>query len=156
VHACVSRKAQQARAKPLLPPFPGVPLLLGSPRRFCLARALPVPHTATLAPPVQLTSGRAATWRSVGPMPYRRVMGDGLVLCDGTVGFFNGAQRGFAVRRAGVGMWKQGLQRGRQSVTAQGAGYACQLLPAATSCCHKRTARTCSEVQLQCAPLHRG
>ncbi|KAL4854334.1 Aldehyde oxidase GLOX1 [Chlorella vulgaris] len=45
---------------------------------------------------IMLTSGRAATWRSVGPMPYRRVMGDGLVLCDGTVGFFNGAQRGFA------------------------------------------------------------
>ena len=32
-------------------------------------------------------------------MPHRRVMGDAVILCDGTVGVFNGAEQGIAVSR---------------------------------------------------------
>jgi hypothetical protein len=49
---------------------------------------------------VQLTEGPEASWTSVGPMPYPRVMGDALVLCDGTIGIFGGAQEGLAVSSA--------------------------------------------------------
>ena len=34
-------------------------------------------------------------------MPYRRVMGDAVVLCDGTIMFTSGATRGYAVRGGG-------------------------------------------------------
>ncbi|KAI3437758.1 hypothetical protein D9Q98_000206 [Chlorella vulgaris] len=45
---------------------------------------------------IELTEGPEASWTSVGPMPYPRVMGDALVLCDGTIGIFGGAQEGLA------------------------------------------------------------
>jgi hypothetical protein len=38
----------------------------------------------------------AAQWESVGRMPQERVMGDSIILCDGTIGFFNGAGTGIA------------------------------------------------------------
>ncbi|EFN56008.1 hypothetical protein CHLNCDRAFT_145404 [Chlorella variabilis] len=45
---------------------------------------------------IELTAGPEATWESVGPMPYGRVMGDAVILCDGTIGFFGGSQVGVA------------------------------------------------------------
>ena len=58
-------------------------------------------HTHLL---LQLTAGPEATWESVGPMPYGRVMGDAVILCDGTIGFFGGSQVGVAVSRTAEGM----------------------------------------------------
>ncbi len=46
---------------------------------------------------MQLTAGEDASWQRVGKMPHRRVMGDAIVLCDGTIGIFNGAGAGLAV-----------------------------------------------------------
>lgn len=43
-------------------------------------------------------------WQRVGSMPHRRVMGDAVVLCDGTIGIFNGAGAGLAVRVPGEGL----------------------------------------------------
>jgi len=48
-------------------------------------------------PRPQLAAGADATWRDVGPMPVPRVMGDAVILCDGTIGIFNGATKGIAV-----------------------------------------------------------
>lgn len=45
---------------------------------------------------IDLTAGEAAMWQRVGSMPHRRVMGDAVVLCDGTIGIFNGAGAGLA------------------------------------------------------------
>ena len=35
-------------------------------------------------------------------MPHRRIMADAVILCDGTIGFFNGAEKGLAVRGLAV------------------------------------------------------
>ena len=47
---------------------------------------------------IDLMAGPGATWQSVGPMPYPRVMGDALYLCDGTILVVGGAGGGTAVR----------------------------------------------------------
>lgn len=60
------------------------------------APLLPVAAPATR---LQLTAGEGASWQRVGSMPHRRVMGDAIVLCDGTIGIFNGARTGLGVRR---------------------------------------------------------
>lgn len=49
---------------------------------------------------IDLTAGEGASWQRVGSMPHRRVMGDAIVLCDGTIGIFNGA-------RTGLGGWNE-------------------------------------------------
>ncbi|KAI7836014.1 hypothetical protein COHA_010098 [Chlorella ohadii] len=48
-----------------------------------------------LAWKIELTDP-AAQWENVGRMPQERVMGDSVILCDGTIGFFNGAGTGIA------------------------------------------------------------
>lgn len=53
---------------------------------------------------IDLTSS-GASWRSVASMPQSRIMGDGIILCDGSVGFFNGAGVGVAVRGWAVPLW---------------------------------------------------
>jgi hypothetical protein len=47
--------------------------------------------------PPQLTGGTDASWVDVGPMPSPRIMGDALILCDGTIGYFGGSTKGIAV-----------------------------------------------------------
>ena len=73
--------------------------------RLCHGRTLPpilhsAPNDLPLPPhpPLQLTAGKNAKWYSAGIMPYPRVMGDGLVLCDGTIFFSGGASKGVMVR----------------------------------------------------------
>lgn len=46
----------------------------------------------------QLTAGAEAQWETLEEMPYPRVLGDAVTLCDGTVGVFGGGERGIAVR----------------------------------------------------------
>lgn len=46
---------------------------------------------------LQLTAGAEATWQEIGSMPHKRVMGDGVILCDGTIGILNGAADGIGV-----------------------------------------------------------
>lgn len=78
--------ASAARLQPLhLPRSPKAASASGS--RSCVP---PIPR-------LQLSGGPGTGWRSVGRMPRRRVMGDALILCDGTVGLFNGAEQGIAV-----------------------------------------------------------
>lgn len=62
-------------------------------------------HCCSTAPPhtqvIDLTAGSGARWRNVGPMPTSRVLGDAVLLCDGTVGLFNGAGKGIGVSANG-------------------------------------------------------
>lgn len=83
----------------------GVPLPMSPPydQMFFLAaggtsedRAKPGTPASDAAHLIELTGGPEASWQSVGPMPYERVMGDGVILCDGTIGFFGGATEGIA------------------------------------------------------------
>lgn len=55
---------------------------------------------------LQLTGGAEATWQEVGSMPHKRIMADAVILCDGTIGIFNGAAEGIAVRPAA---WRHAL-----------------------------------------------
>lgn len=63
-------------------------------------RHLPHPHPPRwrLCLLLQLSKKEAATWTPMGPMPTARVMGDGVILCDGTILLTNGAATGTAVR----------------------------------------------------------
>lgn len=57
--------------------------------------------TQTLPPaplPLQLTAGPNATWTTLPDMPYKRVLGDMVYLCDGTLLVTGGGERGIAVR----------------------------------------------------------
>ena len=45
---------------------------------------------------IELTGGAEAQWAEKNDMPYPRILGDALVLCDGSVGVFGGGQRGVA------------------------------------------------------------
>jgi hypothetical protein len=66
-----------------------------SPTRHFRSNSIAAPPGPFTCP--QLSGGPGTGWRSVGRMPRRRVMGDALILCDGTVGVFNGAEQGIAV-----------------------------------------------------------
>jgi hypothetical protein len=48
---------------------------------------------------IELTAGKNAQWKA-STMPWPRVMGDAVTLCDGTIGVFNGGGKG-------VGGWSQ-------------------------------------------------
>ncbi|PSC67212.1 kelch motif family isoform A [Micractinium conductrix] len=65
---------------------------------------------------IEISGGRAAKWKQVGGMPYRRVMGDAVTLCDGKVIFFGGAEKGIAG-------WGQGPKNIR---FRDGKGYNCK------------------------------
>lgn len=45
---------------------------------------------------IDLTGGPGSKWVP-SVMPHPRVMGDAVILCDGTVGLFNGGGKGIAV-----------------------------------------------------------
>lgn len=77
-----------------LPPSASLPFTT---LRACPRQGAHSTSRTDLCPRPQLTAGTAATWRDVGPMPLPRVMGDSVILCDGTVGIFNGAAKGIAV-----------------------------------------------------------
>ena len=49
-------------------------------------------------PSLQLTAGKDAKWEELEDMPYPRVLGDAVTLCDGTVLVVGGGGRGIAVR----------------------------------------------------------
>ena len=55
------------------------------------------PHRSFVPLPArpQLTDQRAQ-WKTVGPMPHKRLMGDAVTLCDGTVAILGGAEAGLA------------------------------------------------------------
>lgn len=65
---------------------------------------------------IDLTAGSGARWRSVGPMPTSRVLGDAVLLCDGTVGLFNGAGKG-------IGGWSK---KPRNVVRPDGTSWYCE------------------------------
>lgn len=62
----------------------------------------------------QLNAGEGAEWRDIGPMPYPRVLGDATMLCDGTIVFMGGGEKGIAVRAWGAGRPAR-ILRARQS-----------------------------------------
>lgn len=68
----------------------------------CSSRALLTrrPYAPRRAP--QLTAGEAATWAKLPDMPYKRILGDMIYLCDGTLLVTGGGETGVAVR-GGVG-----------------------------------------------------
>ncbi|EFN50720.1 hypothetical protein CHLNCDRAFT_142582 [Chlorella variabilis] len=83
----------------------GLPLPIASPYKKVVLlaaggsaedRADPYTPASDTADLIDLTGGANATWRAVGPMPYSRVMGDAVILCDGTIGLFGGAATGKA------------------------------------------------------------
>ncbi|KAL4425029.1 hypothetical protein ABPG77_001807 [Micractinium sp. CCAP 211/92] len=77
---------------PMLPPYDKVHFLAAGGSSKDRAR-VGTPASAK-AHVVELTAGAEATWQEIGSMPHKRVMGDGVILCDGTIGILNGAADG--------------------------------------------------------------
>ncbi|PSC76751.1 kelch domain-containing [Micractinium conductrix] len=84
----------QGTPLPIEPPYDRIWFLASGGNADDRARVTtPASDTAHL---IELTGGPSASWEDVGPMPYERVMGDAIVLCDGTIGYFGGAGQGIA------------------------------------------------------------
>ena len=59
---------------------------------------MPLSTACLPCPSLQLTAGKDAKWEELEDMPYPRVLGDAVTLCDGTVLVVGGGGRGIAVR----------------------------------------------------------
>ena len=84
---------------PLSPPYTSAKLLVsgGSSSDFATSST----SASSVAHVIDLMGGKGATWKSVGPMPYKRVMGDAVTLCDGTIFYVGGMATGGWVGRCG-------------------------------------------------------
>ncbi|KAI7837152.1 hypothetical protein COHA_009029 [Chlorella ohadii] len=59
-------------------------------------RATPETPASDKVHKIELTAGKDAKWEELENMPYPRVLGDAVTLCDGTIGVFGGGERGIA------------------------------------------------------------
>ncbi|PSC67206.1 kelch motif family [Micractinium conductrix] len=80
---------------PMYPPYNKLELLAAGGTSVDYARTYST-SASDKAHLIELTAGKNAAWRDVGPMPFPRVMGDGVIMCDGTIMLTNGAQAGLA------------------------------------------------------------
>ena len=134
-------RAGQAVLLPLKPPYNSAQLLLtgGSVKDFADSSV----SASGRAFVIDLMAGSNAAWKNVGPMPYKRVMGDAVLLCDGTVMHVGGAGGGESV--AACCGWGGGGGVGARvppTPQAAGAGRVARL---------RRLARTHQAPPLPCA-----